>query len=160
MTSVDFFMRQALKCAKHAEQLGEAPIGAVIVLDGKIIARGWNHREKDQLVTGHAEIMALRKANRKLGSWRLPECDLYVTLEPCLMCAGALRQARIRKVYYGAKDPKEGAVSSLTSVLDLPGLNHYTEHEGGILAEECAAVLKNFFRELRKRRSGSMKKVF
>lgn len=145
-------MREALKLAAKAATLGEAPIGAVIVHGGKIIARGWNTRETSQQVKGHAEMMAIEKACRKLGVWRLEGCELYVTLEPCCMCAGALIQSRIDAVYYGAGDPKGGAAASLTRLFELPGLNHRVRVAGGLLEKECSSILLDFFRELRRAR--------
>lgn len=143
------FMQAALALAQKAAELGEAPIGAVVVHQGTIVGEGYNTRELAQDVTGHAEIMALTQANRTLGSWRLPECDLYVTLEPCFMCAGAILQARIRHVYFGAYDPKGGAIASLDQVFDLPGLNHRVNWLGGVLQTACETQLKQFFRDLR-----------
>ena len=142
-------MRAAVAEAKKAAQKGECPIGAVIVLDGKILARGHNLRETKECVINHAEIIAIQKANKKLGSWRLDGCDLYVTLEPCAMCAGAIIQSRIRSVYFGAFDSKAGACGSVTDLF-VPGLfNHTVAVNGGIQKEECGALLSDFFRNLR-----------
>ncbi len=143
-----YHMKSALRLAHKAYTLGESPIGCVIVKEGKIIARGYNLRQTRQDVTGHAEIMALRQACRRLGSWRLEDCDLYVTLEPCAMCAGAIIQARIRKVYFGATDPKAGAVSSSMFLFDQKH-NHQVLYQSGILAEESKQLLQQFFKELR-----------
>lgn len=143
------YMHSALRLAKKAENLDEVPIGAVIVKDGKILARGWNRRETKQNAMEHAEVMAINSACRKLNSWRLEGCDLYVTLEPCPMCSGAIIQSRIENVYFGAFDAKGGAVASVTSLFDLPQWNHHPHWEGGILEEECAAILKEFFRHKR-----------
>ena len=143
------FMKSAIKEARKAEKIDEVPVGAVIVKDGKIVARGYNKRETKQDALMHAEINAIAKACRKLGSWRLEGCDIYVTLEPCPMCAGAIIQARIENVYFGAYDPKGGC---LGSVCDLSGiLPHKIKYEGGIMRTECEELLKNFFKKLRKR---------
>lgn len=149
MAFEETFMRAAVAEAKKAAQKGECPIGAVIVLDGKILARGHNLRETKECVINHAEIIAIQKANKKLGSWRLDGCDLYVTLEPCAMCAGAIIQSRIRSVYFGAFDSKAGACGSVTDLF-VPGLfNHTVAVSGGIQKEECGALLSDFFRNLR-----------
>lgn len=143
------FMKSALKCAQKAFENGEVPIGAVVVLDGKVIARGHNRRTKNQIATAHAEIEAIEKACKKLKSWRLPECELYVTLEPCPMCMGAVLNSRIKKVYYGAPEDKG---RSLTSVIANSNLvNHVVEVEGGIMEEECREILTRFFSEMRLR---------
>lgn len=143
------FMASALKCAKKAYEEGEVPIGAVVVCDGKIIGRGHNRRTKKQIATAHAEIEAIEKACKKMGSWRLPDCEIYVTLEPCPMCMGAILNARIKKVYFGAYEAKG---RSLTDVIARSGvLNHTAEVEGGIMEEECAAILSGFFGEMRER---------
>ena len=138
------FMRAALREAHKAELLGEVPIGAVIVESGRIIGRGHNRRETLQDVTLHAEIVAIRQACRRLKSWRLDQCDLYVTLEPCVMCAGAIVQARFRHVYFGATDPKAGAVGSITNIFALRQ-NHQVFYSSGLLGETCSTVLKQFF---------------
>ena len=146
------YMRAAMKEAYKAELKDEVPIGAVIVHDGKIIARAHNTRQTKQISTHHAEILCIEKACRKLNSWRLEECDLYVTLEPCPMCAGAIQQSRIRKVIFGAYDPKGGFFGSNFNINEVKGLNHYPEVEGGILKEETAQLLKDFFKKKRERR--------
>ena len=146
------YMRAAIKEAYKAELKDEVPIGAVIVCDGKIIARAHNTRQTKQISTHHAEILCIEKACRKLNSWRLEECDLYVTLEPCPMCAGAIQQSRIRKVVFGAYDPKGGFFGSNFNINEVKGLNHYPEVEGGVLKEETAQLLKDFFRKKRERR--------
>ena len=146
------YMRAAMKEAHKAELKGEVPIGAVIVCDGKIIARAHNTRQTKQISTHHAEILCIEKACRKLNSWRLEGCDLYVTLEPCPMCAGAIQQSRIRKVVFGAYDPKGGFFGSNFNINEVKGLNHYPEVEGGILKEETAQLLKDFFKKKRERR--------
>jgi len=143
-------MKKALRYAQKAAALEETPVGAVLVKDGKVLSAGYNLRESRQDVTLHAEMIALRKACRKLNSWRLDQCDLYVTLEPCIMCAGAIQQAKIRTVYFGAYDPKGGGVFSKAQILDLT-LNHRVRYEGGILAEESSAMLKEFFAAMRNR---------
>ncbi|MFR1632588.1 MAG: nucleoside deaminase [Oscillospiraceae bacterium] len=143
------FMKSALKCAKNAYEEGEVPIGAVVVCDGKIIGRGHNRRTGRQIATAHAEIEAIEKACRKLHSWRLPDCEIYVTLEPCPMCMGAILNARIKKVYFGAYEAKG---RSLTDVIAGSGvLNHKAEVCGGVMEEECAAILSGFFSEMRER---------
>ncbi len=142
------FMKAAVRCAKTALKEGEVPIGAVVVCGGKIISRGHNRRTKKQLATAHAEIEAIEKACKKLNSWRIPECEIYVTLEPCPMCLGAMLNARIKKVYFGAY---EGKGRSMTEQLASSNLvNHTLEVEGGVLEEECAGVLSGFFAEIRK----------
>ena len=146
------YMRAAMKEAHKAELKDEVPIGAVIVCDGKIIARAHNTRQTKQISTHHAEILCIEKACRKLNSWRLEGCELYVTLEPCPMCAGAIQQSRIRKVVFGAYDPKGGFFGSNFNINDVKGLNHYPEVEGGILKEETAQLLKDFFKKKRERR--------
>ena len=146
------FMLEAIKQARKAESQGEVPVGAVIVYDGKIIARGYNKRKKREETTSHAEIEAIKKANKVIGSWRLEDCDLYVTLEPCPMCAGAILQARMRKVYFGAYDPKAGALGSLFNLYEVKNLNHYPEVEGGLMEEECGRMLTGFFRNMRNKK--------
>lgn len=143
------FMKEAIRQAKKAEAIDETPIGAVIVKDGKIIARGYNKRETKKNALMHAEIIAIDKACKKLGGWRLPGCDIYVTLEPCPMCTGAIIQARIENVYFGAYDPKSGCLGSCCDLSEA--LPHKIRYEGGILKENCEEILKNFFKNLRKR---------
>ena len=142
-------MKEALKQAKKAYDKLEVPVGAVIVKDGKIIARAYNQKEEKKDTTNHAEILAIKKASKKLDSWRLTDCDMYVTLEPCSMCAGALIQSRIRKIYIGAMDEKTGACGTVLNLLQDYKFNHKVEIETGILKEECEAILKDFFKELR-----------
>lgn len=142
-------MLQALKEAKKGQEIDEVPIGCVIVLDGLIIARGHNHREKDNSVISHAEIEAIRKANKKLNNWRLIDCDIYITLEPCIMCMGAIIQARFSHVYYGAKDFKGGALGSSINILDAKNINHYPNVEGGILEKQCGDMISNYFKTKR-----------
>lgn len=142
-------MSAALREAEKAYALGETPIGAVVVKNGEIIARAHNLRETKKNALYHAEILAIDEACKALGGWRLHQCDLYVTLEPCIMCSGAIVQARIKNLYYGAADPKGGAISSIARIPSLDKLCHHPVCEGGIMAEECAEILKKFFRELR-----------
>ena len=143
------FMKSALKCAEKAYKEGEVPIGAVVVCDGKVVGRGHNRRTTRQIATAHAEIEAIEKACRKLKSWRLPECEIYVTLEPCPMCMGAILNARIKKVYFGAYEAKG---RSLTEIIAGSGiLNHKAEVQGGVMENECAAILSGFFSEMRER---------
>jgi len=142
-------MRSALALAEKAMSLGEAPIGAVVVSEGQIVGSGYNRREIDHDPLGHAELMAIKEASRNLGRWRLNGCTLYVTLEPCVMCAGALVNARLDEVVFGAYDPKAGAVMSLMEIGDDPRLNHRLKATGGVLGEEAALMLKTFFSSLR-----------
>jgi tRNA(adenine34) deaminase len=139
------FMRQALEQAQHAWDLGEVPVGAVVVKDGVVIARGYNQPIGKHDPTAHAEIVALRAAAEALGNYRLPGCELYVTLEPCVMCSGAMMHARLSKVVYGATDPKTGACGSVLNLFEQEQLNHHTEVAGGVLADDCGAMLKQFF---------------
>ncbi len=145
------FMRRALREATRAAQEQEVPVGAVVVRDGQVLARAHNRPIGLRDPTAHAEILALRRAARKLGNYRLTGCDLYVTIEPCAMCAGAIVQARVRRVVFGARDPKAGASGSALKVLNHPKLNHQVEVVAGVLAEECARLLREFFRARRKR---------
>lgn len=146
------WMKEAIKQAKKAAQKDEVPIGCVIVKDDQIIARAYNKREMKQCSTAHAEILAIEKACKKLGSWRLEDCDLYVTLEPCPMCSGAIIQSRIRNVIFGAYDPKGGCMGSNMNINDVRGFNHYPDIEGGILQDECSRLLKEFFKAKRKKK--------
>lgn len=146
------WMQEAIKQAKKAAQKDEVPIGCVIVKDDQIIARAYNKREMKQCSTAHAEILAIEKACKKLGSWRLEDCDLYVTLEPCPMCSGAIIQSRIRNVIFGAYDPKGGCMGSNMNINDVRGFNHYPDIEGGILQDECSCLLKEFFKAKRKKK--------
>ena len=147
------FMVEAIKEAKKAELIDEVPIGCVIVKDDKIIARGHNLRESKQRSTAHAEIIAIEKACRKLKSWRLEGCSLYVTLEPCPMCSGAILQSRIEHVVYGAKDPKGGCMESCMNMYEVKGFNHYPDVIGGVLEDECGSLLKTFFKRKREEKS-------
>ena len=143
------YMRQALRQAKKAYDLDETPIGCVIVREGKVIGRGYNRRNTDKDPLAHAEITAIKKASRKTGDWRLEECTLYVTLEPCQMCAGAIVQARIARVVVGCMNPKAGCAGSILNLLDVKEFNHQVQLETGVMEEECSALMKEFFKELR-----------
>jgi tRNA(adenine34) deaminase len=142
-------MREALALAGQAAAAGEVPVGAVVVRDGEVVGRGYNHPILAADPTAHAEIVALRDAARKLGNYRLPGCELYVTLEPCAMCVGAMIHARMSHVVFGARDPKTGACGSVVDLPAVQALNHHARFEGGLLAQECAALLKRFFSERR-----------
>jgi tRNA(adenine34) deaminase len=143
------FMRLALREAERALEHDDVPVGAVVVHDGEVAGAAHNERELRQDPTAHAELLAIREASRALGRWRLLDCVLYVTLEPCAMCAGAIVLARVPRVVFGASDPKAGAAGSVLDVLDEPSLNHRPQVEPGLLAEECAALLRDFFGERR-----------
>ena len=152
MSEEEKYMKEAIRQAKKAYALREVPIGCVIVYDGKIIARGYNRRNTDKNTTSHAEINAIRKASKKLGDWRLEGCTLYVTLEPCQMCAGAIVQSRMKKVVIAAMNPKAGCAGSVINLLQMAQFNHQVEIERGLLGEECSAMLSEFFRQLRKKK--------
>lgn len=143
------YMKEALKQAKKASALGEVPIGCIIVYEDKIIGRGYNRRNTDKNTLAHAEITAINKASKKIGDWRLEGCTLYVTLEPCQMCAGAIVQARITKVVMGSMNPKAGCGGSILNILEMPQFNHQAQVTRGILEEECSYMLTSFFKELR-----------
>ena len=147
------FMKEALKEAKKAYNKLEIPVGAVIVKDGKIIARAHNIKEEKQDTTKHAEIIAIQKASKKLETWRLNDCEMYVTLEPCAMCAGAIIQARLKKLYIGTMDTKTGACGSVLNLLKDFKFNHNVELETGVLKDDCEQILKSFFKELREIKS-------
>lgn len=149
LTEDEKFMKEAIRQAKKAYALKEVPIGCVIVREGKIIGRGYNRRNTDKNTLAHAELIAMKKAMRFVGDWRLEECCLYVTLEPCPMCAGAIVQARIPKVVAACRNPKAGCAGSVINLLQMKGLNHQAEFQCGILEEECSAMIKQFFWELR-----------
>jgi len=153
MVSETDFMQLALAQAQQAWDLGEVPVGAVVVKDGEVIAVGCNQPIGKHDPTAHAEIVALRAAAEKLGNYRLPGCELYVTLEPCVMCSGAMMHARLSKVVYGAADPKTGACGSVVNLFGQEQLNHHAEVVGGVMADECGAMLKNFFAARRKSKS-------
>ena len=157
LTEEERCMREAVRQAKKAWKLGEVPIGCVIVYEGKIIGRGYNRRTTDGNVLAHAEIIAIRKACRAMGDWRLEGCTMYVTLEPCPMCAGAIVQARIPKVVIGCMNPKAGCAGSVLDLLHEDGFNHQVETEVGMLGEECSQMLKDFFRELREKKKDEKK---
>ena len=152
MTSDESFMKQAVKQAKKAYDKLETPIGCVIVREDKIIARGYNKRNMKKITLAHAEILAINKASKVLGDWRLEDCTMYVTLEPCPMCAGAIVQARIPRVVIGSMNPKAGCAGSVLNLLQQDGLNHQVEITKGVLAEECSGLMTSFFRELRKKK--------
>lgn len=147
------FMKLAIEQARLAAQLGEIPVGAVVVKDGQVIGRGYNRREVDSSATAHAEVLAIEDACRALGTWRLTDCELYVTLEPCPMCAGAIINSRLDRVVFGAYDQKAGSVVSVMEMFSHP-YNHIPEYTGGVLETECAGLLSDFFRELRQKRKG------
>jgi tRNA(adenine34) deaminase len=149
LASDELWMQEALRAAQRALQGGEVPVGAVVVHHGHVVGRGFNRNIADSDPTAHAEVMALREAGRTIGNHRLAGCELFATIEPCAMCAGALVHARIRRLVYGAEDPKAGAVHSLMRVLNHPGLNHQVEVRGGVLAGQCAELLQEFFRARR-----------
>ncbi|MGN1116177.1 MAG: tRNA adenosine(34) deaminase TadA [Candidatus Ornithomonoglobus sp.] len=152
ITDHNKFMREALRQAKKAAAIGEMPVGAVVVRGGEIISRGYNKRETKKNALLHAELIAIERACKKLGGWRLPGCELYVTLEPCPMCAGAVLNSRIERVYYGASDNKSGCAGSRINLLDMNLCNYSLTAEGGILGEECSMIIKEFFRGLRRDR--------
>ena len=151
MEKTNKFMLEAIKEAKKAELLDEVPIGCVIVKDNKIISRGHNIRESKNNPIGHAEIIAITKASKKLNSWRLNDCELYVTIEPCIMCSGAIIQSRIKAVYYGAKDYKGGAFGSSIDVLKAENINHHPEIVGGVLEKECSELISRYFKNKREK---------
>ena len=152
MTEDERYMKEAIKQAKKAYALDEVPIGCVIVQDNKIIARGYNRRNTDKNALAHAEISAIKKASKKTGDWRLEDCTMYVTLEPCQMCAGAIVQSRMKKVVIGAMNPKAGCAGSVINILQMKQFNHQAEMENGILKKECADMLSTFFKELREKK--------
>jgi len=149
------FMREALRQAQKANEAGEVPVGAVIVREGKIIARAYNQVELLKDATAHAEMLALTQAEAAVGDWRLTECDLYVTKEPCAMCAGALVHTRIRRVIFGCTDPAAGAAGSVMNLLQMPALNHRCDIASGVLQDECATILQDFFRKRRNERGAT-----
>ena len=147
--SDELYMEQALREAARAQALGEVPVGAIVVCEGRVIGRGYNRNLADNDPSAHAEIVALREAGRAAGNHRLPDCEMFVTIEPCAMCAGALVHARLKRLVYGADDPKAGAVHSVISVLNHPQLNHQMEVAGVVLAARCQELLQSFFRSRR-----------
>ena len=152
MNQDEYFMREAITEAQKALKLQEVPIGAVVVYQNEIIGRGYNTRETEQKSTGHAELMAIEKACRKIGSWRLEKATLYVTLEPCPMCAGAIMLSRVQRVVYGARDPKGGCAGTILNILQDPRFNHQCEVTAGVLVEQCSTMLTEFFRNLRRKK--------
>lgn len=152
MNQQEKYMRAALREARKAEALEEVPIGCVIVQNGRIIARGYNRRNTDKNTLAHAELSAIRKASRKTGDWRLEDCTMYVTLEPCQMCAGAIVQSRMAKVVIGTMNPKAGCAGSVMNLLQVAQFNHQVEIERGVLEEECSGMLSEFFRKLREKK--------
>ena len=152
MNQDEKFMKAAIRQAKKAAKMDETPIGCVIVYEGTIIARGYNRRNTDKNTLAHAELSAIRKASKKIGDWRLEGCTMYVTLEPCQMCAGAIVQARMDKVVIGSMNPKAGCAGSILNLLQIPAFNHQVELETGILEAECSTLLSDFFKTLRQRK--------
>lgn len=152
MNSDEKFMRLALEQAHLAYQIGEVPVGAVVVKNGQVVGTGYNRRETDKNAVAHAELLAIDDACKRLGGWRLWECELYVTLEPCPMCAGAIINSRIKRLIYGASDKKAGSVESVVRMFDLP-YNHKPPYTAGVLEEECSQILKSFFKEMRSRKN-------
>ena len=151
MEDKDKYMKEAIKQAKMAYALEEVPIGCVIVYEGKIIGRGYNRRMTDKTALAHAELTAIKRACKRIGDWRLDDCEMYVTLEPCQMCSGAIVQSRIKKVYIGCMNPKAGCAGSVMNMLQVPQFNHQVETEKGVLEDECSKMLSDFFKELRKK---------
>lgn len=152
MNQNEKYMKQAVKQAIKAKDIDEVPIGCIIVYEGKVIARAYNRRNIDKNTLSHAEMIAIKKASKKLGDWRLDGCEMYVTLEPCQMCAGAIVQSRIKKVYIGCMNPKAGCAGSILNLLQVAKFNHQTEIEKGILEEECSSLITTFFKELREKK--------
>lgn len=152
LTEDEKYMKEAIKQAKKAWKLEEVPIGCVIVYDGKIIGRGYNRRTIDKNTLAHAELQAIRKASRVMKDWRLEDCTLYVTLEPCQMCSGAIVQARVKRVVVGCMNPKAGCAGSILNLLQMEEFNHQVELTTGVLEEECSQMMKSFFKELREKR--------
>lgn len=152
MNREEKYMKEAIKQARKAYVLGEVPIGCVIVYEDKIIARGYNRRVTDKNTLSHAELNAIKKASKKLGDWRLDNCEMFITLEPCQMCAGAIVQSRIKKVYAGCMNPKAGCAGSILNLLDVPQFNHQVEFEKDILHDECSKMLSDYFKEMRERK--------
>ena len=155
LTDDERFMKEAIRQARKAYAIGEVPIGCVIVYEGRVIARGYNRRTIDKNTLAHAELLAIRKASRKLDDWRLEGCTMYVTLEPCQMCSGAIIQARIPKVVVGCMNPKAGCAGSILNLLDVPQFNHQAELVTGGLEEECSQMMKEFFKELREKKKAA-----
>ncbi|MBQ6393282.1 MAG: tRNA adenosine(34) deaminase TadA [Eubacterium sp.] len=159
-TQDEKFMKEAIRQAKKAEAIGDVPIGCVIVSQDRIIARGYNKRNKDKTVLAHAELLAMRKACRRVGDWRLEDCTMYITLEPCQMCAGAIVQARIPRVVIGSMNAKAGCAGSVLNILEMDQFNHQCQVTRGVLEEECSSMLSDFFSRLRKKqKEGKMTKI-
>ena len=152
MTLDEKYMKEAIRQAKKAYALGEVPIGCVVVYEGKIIGRGYNRRTIDKNTLAHAELMAIKKASKKMDDWRLEDCIMYVTLEPCQMCSGAIVQSRMKKVVIGCMNPKAGCAGSILNLLQMEEFNHQVELEIGVLGEECSNLMTSFFRELREKK--------
>ncbi|WP_461809870.1 tRNA adenosine(34) deaminase TadA [Faecalimonas sp.] len=150
MNQDEKYMKEAIKQAKKAYEMNEVPIGCVIVYENKIISRGYNRRTTDKNPLAHAEMIAIKKASKKIGDWRLEDCIMYVTLEPCQMCSGAIVQSRMKKVVIGCMNAKAGCAGSILNLLQMEEFNHQVELETGVLEEECSLLMKNFFKELRK----------
>ncbi|MGN0466397.1 MAG: tRNA adenosine(34) deaminase TadA [Lachnospiraceae bacterium] len=159
MTTDEKYMREAIKQARKAALIGDVPIGCVIVYEDKIIARAYNKRNKNKTTLAHAELLAIAKASKKLGDWRLEDCTMYITLEPCQMCAGAIVQARIPRVVIGSRNPKAGCAGSILNLLQVKEFNHQVELTEGVLQEECSLMLSEFFRELRKMQKEKKKQL-
>ena len=157
MTQEEKYMKEAIKQAKKAAVIGDVPIGCVIVEDDKIIARAYNQRNKKKTTLAHAELLAIQKASKKVNDWRLEDCTMYITLEPCQMCAGAIVQARIPKVVIGAMNPKAGCAGSIINLLQMDRLNHRVRMETGIMEEDCQKLLKDFFKDLRQKKKAEKK---
>ena len=157
LTADEKFMKEAIRQAKKAYKIGEVPIGCIIVHDGKIIGRGYNRRTIDKNTFAHAEIQAIRKACKKMNDWRLEECTMYVTLEPCQMCSGAIVQSRMTRVVVGCMNPKAGCAGSILNLLQMEEFNHQVELEIGVLEEECSQMMKAFFKELREAKKAKKK---
>lgn len=152
MTQDEKYMKEAIRQAKKAYALGEVPIGCVIVYEGRIIGRGYNRRTIDKNTLAHAELMAIKKASKVMGDWRLEDCVMYVTLEPCQMCSGAIVQSRMKKVVIGCMNPKAGCAGSILNLLQMEEFNHQVELQIGVLEEECSRMMKSFFKELREKK--------
>ncbi len=159
MTADEKFMREAIRQAKKAYALDEVPIGCVIVYEGKIIARGYNRRNTDKNTLSHAELIAIKKASRKLGDWRLEGCTMYITLEPCQMCAGAMVQARVTEAVIGSMNPKAGCAGSVLNILEMEGFNHQVNVRRGVMEEECSRMLSGFFRALREKKKAEKNRL-
>ena len=157
MTEDEKYMRQALRLAKKASDNGDVPIGCLIVYEGKVIARGYNRRNKDKQSLAHAELIAIKKASKVMGDWRLEDCKMYITLEPCQMCAGAIVQARIPEIVIGCMNPKAGCAGSIINLLDIQEFNHQVKVTKGVLESECSSMLTEFFRNLRKQQKSREK---